>query len=159
VAWLETDRAYKDAAERFVSLQNQRQVKAEDEDKSPDYSSETSVKYIGEPPPPLGLDVEGWKTRLRALSGKFKGEGEVHQSHVALQGRRIIRWFMNSEGSLVQFGYRSYRVILTASTQADDGMHLSRFKSFEAWTPEGLPNDAAMSAAIAEIIGGLKDLR
>lgn len=159
VAWLTTERAYKDAVERFVSLKNQKDVKAEDEDKSPDFSSEKPTRSIGEPAPPLGLDVEAWKKRLATLSGQFKGDKEIHQSHITLQARRRSRWFMSSEGSEVAFSDRSYRLMITASTQADDGMHLARFRSFEAWTPEGLPNDAAITAAITEIMTGLKQLR
>lgn len=159
VAWLETDRAYKDSVERFVSIKNQKQVKAEDEDQSPDFSSETKTRYIGEAAPPLGLDVDAWKTRLRALSAKFKGEKEVLESSVSLHGRRATRWFMSSEGTMVQIGYRSYRIMLTANAQAADGMHLSRFKSFEAFSPEGLPSDTTIGAAIVEIIDGLKALR
>jgi predicted Zn-dependent protease len=159
VAWLTTERAYKDAVERFVSLKNQREVKAEDEDKSPDFSSEKPTHYIGEPAAPLAIDVDAWKRRLSALSAKFKGDKDIHESHVSLQARRWTRWFMSSEGSEVEFSARSYRLMITASTQADDGMHLSRFRSFEAWTPEGLPSDAVVGAAIGEIITGLEGLR
>lgn len=159
VAWLATERAYKDAVERFVSLRNQREVKTEDEDKSPDFSTEKPTRYIGEPAPALGLDVDVWKRKLAAASAKFKGEKDIHESHVTLQARRRTRWYTSSEGSEVQFSDRSYRIMITASAQADDGMHLSRFRSFEAWTPEGLPSEAVMASAIAEIVAGLKALR
>jgi predicted Zn-dependent protease len=159
VAWTATDRAYKDAVERFVSLKNQREVQAEDEDKSPDFSTETPTHYIGEPAPALGIDVPGWQARLKALSATFKGEKEIHESHVQLKAERRTRWFMNSEGTLVQFGDRAYRLTVSAYTQAEDGMRLHVFKSFEAWTPEGLPNDAMVTAAIAEMITNLKALR
>jgi hypothetical protein len=159
VAWNATDRAYKDAVERFVSLKNQREVQAEDEDKSADFSTETPARYIGEPAPPLGIDVAAWKTRLRALSARFEGEKEIHESHVALQATRRTRWFLSSDGTTVQYGARSYRVVVTASTQADDGMPLGLFKSFEAWTPAGLPDDAAVAASIAEMTTNLKALR
>ncbi len=58
VAWLATERAYKDGVERFVSLKNQREVKAEDEDKSPDFSTEKPTRFLGEEAPPLGIDVD-----------------------------------------------------------------------------------------------------
>jgi predicted Zn-dependent protease len=134
-------------------------VQAEEEDKSADFSTESPTRYIGEPAPALGIDVEAWKTRLRALSAKFKGEKEIHESHLTLQAGRRTRWLLNSEGTLVQQGDRSYRLMVTASTQADDGMRLGLFKSFEAWTPEGLPNDAAIGAAITEMMTNLKALR
>jgi predicted Zn-dependent protease len=159
VAWLTTERAYKDAVERFVALKNQREVKTEDEDKSPDFSQEKATRYIGEPVPALGLDVDGWKKRLASASAKFKGVAEIQESHVSLQARRQTRWYRSSEGSEVAFSNRSYRLMITAGTQAEDGMPLGRFKSFEAWTPEGLPNDAALGAAIAEMVDGLKALR
>lgn len=158
-AWATTDRAYKDAAERFVALKNQREVQAEDEDKSPDFSTEPAVRYIGEPAPALGIDVPTWEARLRALSAKFKGDKEIHESRVSLQAKRRTRWFMNSEGTLVQFGDRTYRLVVTAQTQADDGMHLSLFKAFEARAPERLPADDVVTQTIAGMIANLKGLR
>lgn len=159
VAWLTTERAYKDAVERFFALKNTRDVKVEDEDKSPDFSTEAPSHSIGEPAPPLALDVDGWKKRLASLSAKFNGEKDIHQSHVTLSATRRTRWFMSSAGSEVTFGDRAYRLMVTATSQADDGMHLSRFRSFESLTPEGLPNDAAIGAAITEMIDGIKQLR
>jgi predicted Zn-dependent protease len=159
VAWLTTERAYKDAVQRFVSLKNQREVKAEDEDTSPDFSTEKATHWIGEPAPPLSLDVDAWKKRLSALSAKFKGDKAILESHLTLQARRRTRWFMSSEGTEVEFGDRSYRLMITASTQAADGMPLARFRSFEAWTPDGLPSDAAIGGAITEIMSGLSALR
>src|SRR5262249_1492496 len=124
VAWLETDRASREGAERFVSLKNQKQVKVEDEDTSSDFSAETPTKYIGEAAPALGIDAGAWKTRLKTLSERFKGEGEIYGSHVTLSAQRRTRWFTSSEGSELQFGDRAYRIMITAESQAQDGMHL-----------------------------------
>jgi predicted Zn-dependent protease len=159
VAWNATDRAYKDAVERFVSLKNQREVEADEEDKSPDFSTEAPARYIGEPAPPLGIDVEAWKARLRTLSAKWKEAKGVQESHVTLMTERRTRWFTNSAGTLVQVGARAYRLMVTASTQAEDGMPLGLFRSFEAASPEGLPNDAMVSAAIDEMASNLTALR
>jgi predicted Zn-dependent protease len=159
VAWAVTDQAYKDAAERFLALKNQREVTAEDEDKSPDFTAETPTRYIGEPAGPLAIDVPTWRARLKALSAAFKGEKDIHDSHVALHGGRRTRWFLNSEGTVVQFADRSYRMTVRAATQAADGMPLSLYKSFEAWTPEGLPSDATVLASIGTLMTDLKALR
>jgi TldD protein len=159
IAWNATDKAYKDAVERFVSLKNQREVIAEEEDKSPDFSAEGPVQYIGEPAQPLGIDIGQWKGRLRGLSAKFVGDKAIHESHVSLSAGRRTRWFLSSEGTTVQYGARAYRLVVTASTQADDGMALGLFKSFEAWSPEGLPSDADVVQAIEEMKKDLKALR
>jgi predicted Zn-dependent protease len=66
---------------------------------------------------------------------------------------------MNSEGSLVQFGDRTYRITIAATTQAADGMPLGLFKSYEAWTPESLPADRELQIAVADIIKNLKALQ
>lgn len=159
IAWLATDDAYKDAAERFVSLKKQRDVKAEDEDRSPDFSQEQPAKWIGPSPPPLGLDVEQWRTRLRALSALFKGDKQIHDAHVSLHGARRARWYLASDGAEVAFGDRSYRVVITARTQAADGMALGLHRSFEARSPEALPTDAQMTAAIKVMSATLHALR
>ncbi len=159
VAWNTTDRAYKDAVERFVALKNQREVEAQEEDTSPDFSIEPPTRYIGEAAPPLGLDIAAWRTRLRALSARFQGNKQIHESHVLLHAERRTRWFLGSAGTMVQYGARSYRLVVLASTQADDGMPLQLFKSFEAWTPEGLPDDGAVAASIAEMATNLETLR
>lgn len=157
--WLATDRAYKDSAERFVALKNQKEVKAQDEDASPDFSSELGTRWIGPAAPALGIDVEAWKTRLRAISAKVKGDAEIEDSHVALVARRATRWFLDSGGAVLQAGQRSYRITLQLGAQAPDGMHLARFKSFEAWTPEGLPSDDVLIASLQELATNLKALR
>lgn len=159
VAWLTTERAYKDAVERFVSIKNQREVRAEEDDKSPDFSAEKPMRYIGEEAPPLGIDVEAWKKKLASLSGRLKGDKEIQQSHVSFQAKRRTRWFLSSEGAEVEFSDRQYRIMITANTQSPDGMHLSTFKSFEAWTPEGLPDENALHAAIADVMNNLKAVR
>ena len=50
VAWLETDRRYKEAAERLVKIRTQRTLKVAEEDPSDDFSREKPVTYLGRRP-------------------------------------------------------------------------------------------------------------
>src|SRR5882724_6111304 len=84
VAWLETDRRYKEAAERLVKVKTQRTLKVADEDPSDDFSHEKPVTYIGQPAV-IEVDVPAWEEKIRALSARFRGQSELHDSQVTLQ--------------------------------------------------------------------------
>jgi len=72
VAWLDTDRTYKNASEAFVKIRTQRMLKAAEEDESDDFSHEKPATYVGKHVP-LTLSLlerEQWEERLRKLSAR-----------------------------------------------------------------------------------------
>jgi TldD protein len=161
VAWLDTDRKYKVAAEAFVKIRTQRTLKAVEEDASDDFSREKPVVFIGGAAT-LGLegvDRDRWEQRVRALSARFRGHPHVHDSQVTLQVSTLNRWILNTEGSLVQDGRDYVRVFLQADTRADDGMDLERFEGFDAASFEGLAGEAVMARAADVMIADLEALR
>jgi len=158
VAWAETDKRYKEAAERLVKIRTQRTLKVAEEDPSDDFSREKSVMYLG-PPARLELDMPAWERRMRELSARFRGEAEIHDSEVTMQATSVTRWLLNSEGTVVQAGRNYVRVFLEADARADDGMELERYESFDAAAVGGLPPAAEMTRAADAIIADLKALR
>ena len=158
VAWRETDRRYNEAAERLVKIKTQRTLKVADEDPSDDFSREKPASYLGAPSS-LTLDVPAWEQRIRQLSARFRGQADILDSGVTLQASSLTRWFVNSEGSLVQTGRNYVRVYLEASARADDGMELERFETFDAATFDGLGSNADMEKAADAIIADLRTLR
>jgi hypothetical protein len=56
------------------------------------------------------------------------------------------RWYVNSEGTLLQTSRPSYRIVITASTKAADGMDLPRYETFFAFRPQDLPSDEVVLA-------------
>src|SRR5262249_46969047 len=131
VAWAETDKRYKEAAERLVKIRTQRTLKVAEEDPSDDFSREKATLYLG-PPAKLDVDVPTWERRMRDLSARFRGEAEIHDSEATMQAASITRWLLNSEGTVVQAGRNYVRVFIEADARADDGMELERFESFDA---------------------------
>lgn len=161
VAWLDTDRKYKSAAEALVKVKTQRTLKTAEEDGSDDFSREKAVTFIG-PVGGLGLsdlDRDRWEERMRALSARFRGHPLIHDSQVTLQVSTVNRWVVSSEGSLVQDGRDYVRVFLQADTRADDGMDLERFEGFDAASFDGLAAEAAMMRAADTMIADLEALR
>ena len=77
--WLATDRAYKQASQRFGRVRASKTVKVEDEDRSADLSKEEPVQYV-EAPSVLEVDRDAWEGRLRSYSAAFKSHRWIHGS-------------------------------------------------------------------------------
>jgi TldD protein len=162
IAWLDTDRKYKAAAEAFVKIRTQRTLKTVEEDSSDDFSREKPIVYLGSSASGTGLsglDRERWEQRMRVLSGRFQGHARVFDSQVTLQVSTVLRWIVNTEGTLVQDARGYVRVFLQADTRAADGMDLERFEGFDAGSFEALASEEQMAHAADVMIADLEALR
>jgi predicted Zn-dependent protease len=158
IAWAETDRRYKSAAERFVKIVTQQALKVAEEDPSDDFSREKASVYVG-PRAEISVDVPTWEARVRELSARFRGHGEILDSQVTLQVVSGTRWILNSDGTLVQTGRNYVRVFVEANARAEDGMELDRFETFDAASFDALAPMSEMTRAVDAIITDLKALR
>ena len=66
--WELTDREYKRAAPTYLNVKTNKAVRAEEEDKSPDFSKEAPQTKAASAAPPLTFDRAAWEGRLRRLS-------------------------------------------------------------------------------------------
>lgn len=157
-AWRATDRAFKSAQERFLKVMTNESVKVEAEDTSDDFSLVPPSQYE-EPTVSLDLDVKEWEGRLRRLSALFAKNERILDSSVALEAQAENRFYVNNEGTRLQFGRGAFRLMIAAETKADDGMDLSLFDSFEAPDAANLPDEATIAAAVNQMIERLDALR
>jgi predicted Zn-dependent protease len=148
--WLDTDRAYRAAAERLIRIKTNTQVRVAETDSSDDFSTEEPSTSL-QPPPPLKFDEAAWTERVRRLSARFGSYSGVLTSRVAVSGQTDTRYFVDTEGSRIEHGRGFARVIISASGKAADGTDLSAFETFEAVDPAGLPKDDALNAAIDRV--------
>jgi len=155
--WLETDRAYRTAAERLIRIKTNTQVKVAAEDDSDDFSTEAAAVYQ-EAPPPLKFHEEEWSERIRKLSGRFQSYPSVLTSHVTVSAQTDTRYLVNTEGTRIEHGRGFARVTISASAKATDGTDLGTFETFEAVDPEGLPDDKVLMAAIDRVANDLSHL-
>jgi TldD protein len=155
--WIETDRAYRDAAERLIKIRSNEQVKVAAEDPSNDFSIEQpSVR--SEPPPPLEPKVAPWSQRLRKLSLAFQPFPEILTSNVMMSAQRETKYFVSTEGSRLEHGRNFVRLSISAEARAADGMNLATSTSFDAADPAGLPGDDVLLAAIDRVAHDLTGL-
>jgi predicted Zn-dependent protease len=156
--WSYTDRKYKQALEQYTKAKTNAEVAVEQEDKSADFSREASATS-GQKLLTVAVDRLDWEERVKRYTAPFAKLAHVYAAEASLSANVETRWFVNSEGSAIETSQPLYRLALSATTKADDGMVLPRYESFAASTPEGLPDVATALKAVDHMIEDLEALR
>src|SRR4029079_11353387 len=112
-----------------------------------------------QPPATLTLDRKLWEDKVRKYTAPFARFGNVYSARAVLSAEIQTRWYVNSEGTLLQTSRPGYRLSISAATKADDGMDLPRSETFFASRPEELPTDDAVLALVAKMSADLQALR
>jgi len=159
VLWELTDRAYKRSAPAFLNVKTNTAVRAEEEDKSPDFSKEESKIHVGERLTSPGFDRAGWEGEIRRLSAAFRKYPDVYFASVFLQISTANERMVSSEGTAVTSPGSTARMVIEAQTRADDGMDLLRVETFQAPAVGGLPGETELAARIEKMAADLKALR
>jgi TldD protein len=159
VLWELTDREYKRAVPSLMNVRTNMAVRAEEEDKSPDFSKETPATHIGEAKALAPLDRSIWESEIKRLSAGFRKYPEVYFGSVSLQVQTSNARMVNSEGSAIVLPSASTRLVMEAQTRAADGMELLRVETFQAPNSKGLPPEAELAAKIDKMAADLKALR
>ena len=157
--WLATNTGYSNAVENYLKVKTEAQVRAKEEDNSPDFSKEAPQVSIGMPAPRVAVERAGWERRVAELSKIFREFPDVYQNVVMLTAQNETDYYASSEGSQVVTPHVQARLVVFAVTKAEDGMDLFRAQTFEAETADGLPKQAELEAAIRELGKSLEALR
>ncbi len=156
--WHETDRQFKQAVERLQEVKANVRVRVEAEDKSADFSRETPETY-SEPEAAFAFDPALWEQKVRQFSAPFRRHSDFYEGAVTAMAELETRRYVNSEGSEIRISLPLYRLMITASTKAEDGMELPLHETFLAFSVDGLPSDAAVLQTVEAMIARLQALR
>ena len=159
VLWELTDREYKRAVPSLLNVRTNTAVRAEEEDKSPDFSKEKPQTHIGEATATPALDRAAWEGEIKRLSGAFRKFPEVYFASVILQVQNSKSRMVSSEGSAIVSPSASTRLVMEAQTRAEDGMDLLRVETFQAPSASGLPSESELTAKINKMAADLSALR
>src|SRR5271168_182756 len=159
VLWELTDREYKKASPAFLKIKTNTAVRSEEEDKSPDFSSEKPQDHVDTNVPKFDLDEQAWTDRVRRLSAEFRKYPEIYSSVVVFSVSKSESTYVSTEGSGVVSPASSVRLVIQAETRADDGMDLLRVETFQALAPNQLPSEADVAARIPKMAEDLAALR
>jgi len=157
--WELTDREYKRAVPALLNVRTSSAVRAEEEDKSPDFSKETPTTHIGKASAPPAFDHAAWSSEIKRLSGEFRKYPEVYFDIVSLTVQDANARMVSSEGSAVVTPSASTRLVMEGQTRANDGMELLRVETFQAPSADGLPSEKELDAKIDKMAVDLKALR
>src|SRR5205823_6474102 len=139
VLWELTDREYKRAVPTLLNVRTNTAVRAEEEDKSPDFSKEKPQTHIEEASALAPFDRAAWEGEIKRLSAAFRKYPEVYFASVVLQVTNSNSRMVSTEGTTLVSPSSSMRLVMEAQTRADDGMDLLRVETFQAPNATGLP--------------------
>ena len=159
ILWELTDRGYKRAAPAFLNVKTNTAVRAEEEDKSPDFSKEDPKVHVGDKLTPPPFDRAKWEAEVRRLSASFRKYPDVYFATVFLQVSSSNSRMVSSEGAAITSPNASARLVIEAQTRADDGMDLLRVETFQAPAASGLPTEEMLMGKIDKMAVDLKALR
>jgi predicted Zn-dependent protease len=157
--WFATNRGYSNALDAYLKVKTEQQVRAKEEDSSPDFSTEKAETSPLPSTPALTIDRSAWEQRLRELSGLFAQYPDIIGDAVEFQATSEDDYFISSEGARVANPSQTARIVVVASARASDGMDLMRAETFEADSAGHLPDQKTLSDKILAMAKNLEDLR
>ena len=157
--WFATNRDYGKALDGYLKVKTEQEVRAKEEDGSPDFSTEQPKIALLPAAPALKVDRAAWEARLRELSGIFKQYPDVFYNTVALEANSETDYFVSSEGSKVATPNHVARLVVMGRTRAADGMDMFRAETFEADEAGHLPDQKTLVAKISAMGKSLEALR
>lgn len=158
VLWLHTDKKYKDAVMQLTNVQSMLQAQVEKDDQSGDFS-QTRPENYEEDEIELEVDTDLLKRKLSLYTRYFSDVEHIRGNNATVSGNIETRWFVNSEGTRVKVSHPYFRLTISASTKAEDGMVLSKALTYEGVDQESLLQDAQIVSDIQQLIEDLKALR
>jgi TldD protein len=141
--WHETERKYRSATQRLQKVKANVQVKVAAEDRSGDFSREGADTY-SESIAPFSFDTSAWEQKMRRFSAPFTERKEIIESSADMIAEIETRRYVNSDGSRIRISSPFYRIIISATAKADDGMELPLHQTYMSFRPEGFPSDEAI---------------
>lgn len=157
--WLATNAGYGTALDNYLRVKTEAQVRAKEEDSSPDFSKEPPQVSVSAPAAVITMDREAWEQRIKRLSLTFREFPDVYQNIAMLTVQSQTDYYASSEGTRIVAPHQQARVVVFAVTRAEDGMDLFRAQTFEAETADGLPPQEQMEAGVRELGKSLEALR
>lgn len=156
--WFASDKAYKEAIEKYDKALTNKAVKVQEEDTSADFSIEKAHMYLGAIED-FNVDKERWKQTIRELSARFAGIDWLYNGQVTFKAEIVHKYFVSSEGAKLQWTEPYFRIYVNAKTKADDGMSLPLHESYFAFNQDGLPDKKTIEADIEALVKTLGKLR
>lgn len=148
--WQETNQHYNDAVQRFEAIKTSREMKAAEEDNSPDFSRSPAEKY-SENPATLNFDRAAWEEKARLYGRAFRKLPDIDDADISASAETVTKRYVNTDGAEVRTSATLYKLSISASIKAADGENLPLTKIFMSFSPGGLPSDEVVLRTASEM--------
>lgn len=155
--WIATDEAYKRAS-LALAMKKAALSRYTADQPFDDFAHAPAVQSI-EPLATLDFDSKPWDDAIQNTTALYRTDPQIESLEASVQFRAVNEYFINTEGSEVREGYSEYALTLAGSTQAKDGMRLSRSPYYVAGDWRQLPSPQQLQADAAKTVATLKALR
>ncbi len=156
--WSATQGEYRGAAQALGAAKARKDVQVEQDDDSDDFSREKPNTFV-ERPATMTIDRGKWEDKIRAWSKAMGASDHVLRSQVVLLAQAENRYLVTTEGTTVQVARPHARLMVTASTKAEDGMELQHGGTIDVQSADELPDDAEVQALMTRVLTELEALR
>ncbi len=156
--WLTTDQAFRAAIENYKRILTNQKTQVEEESEVDDFSHEQPHAHSGELVK-IAIDPKLWAERVRRVSRLARNHALIYDSSVSVSAVSNNRHMVTSEGTRLVFGKKLLRVVVSASTKAEDGMDLEQSFLFNASDEGGLPSEEKVREAFQRVIDQVLALR
>ncbi|HPH65145.1 MAG TPA: metallopeptidase TldD-related protein [Kofleriaceae bacterium] len=140
-AWLATDSAYKEALIQLRAKMESRKAGGVGRADVPAWTEQKKLESDTQIAVPVLETVAELEARAKALSAEFRGAPHIRDSRVAVTSYLERRWYLTTEGTSVTDTRRASGVLITASSQANDGQALAQHFLRYGHTAKDLPSD------------------
>ncbi|HWG59634.1 MAG TPA: metallopeptidase TldD-related protein [Candidatus Acidoferrales bacterium] len=155
--WVATDEAYK-RANLALAMKKAALSRYTADQPFDDFAHAPAVRSI-QPIVRLDFDAKYWEAAIQSATNLYRTDPKIESLDANVQFRAVNEYFVNTEGSEVREGYAEYSLALNGTTQAADGMRLSRGPYYVASDWHELPSAQQFQADTTKMVATLKALR
>jgi TldD protein len=144
--WAATNDAYQQAVNNYTKVQANVAIKANEEDKSPDFILSEPQVFCEDAIAMQQVDYDSleWSNRLKQYSALFLNDKDIFVGNSRMDVYAERKYFVSSNGDKIAQNRLATHASFGATIKAEDGMQLPLHKSYFATTPSRLPSDADM---------------
>lgn len=159
--WEDVEDVYKASVEQLERLRAADKVNTKREDKAPDFATSRPEKYYEAPltAAEKAFDKAEMERRVKAYSAIFLDTPDIINCSATIEYKVLRKYLVANDGTEVVHNNRYCLLMINAGVRTDDGMNLPLYKSYFAFSPDGLPSDEEVFAETRRIAATLVEMK
>jgi len=157
--WRLTYEEYRKASQAYLNIKTGKQVHAQEEDTSPDFSQEKAQQNADYTEIARSPEQQSLEKMMREYSSYFRKYSHVYSSAAFISVQDQRSRFVSTEGTHVVVPTGVIRLAIEAETRATDGMELFRAETFQGRNLDALPKPTEIAMRADKMAADLKALR